>query len=417
MRIFLFVLFICPSAFAAYTEMVIEGVKQSNGVWTTAGVMDTQGFVRTTGAVTVAGATRNLPVVMAADVPAATSLLKGASRLAGPVMLAAIAYDVYQWFTSDDIGEKDGEWKTVISQQTNYPMVGDCYKITSSSYNYGTGALGSYSGNYVTQGQPYSTVETCMSLTGANQLLYYPNQSNYLLGVPNPHLGNPYKTATGLLFVKSSSNTYNPLDDNSLNKLPSPSPAVLTQGFSNIPSLRDNGIPFNNLDFTPFSEWSSEPYFKDGNWFRDRMDVSPAPTPSQPNRVRVDIGPIKLTGQTDPNVKPEDTPASSSTAPKEQTKFCDDNPQSIACAELGELEDEKITPDERPFEITPQSPWGQDNSSCPAPYSEHLKNGALVTASYQPVCDFFSSIRPAVIAVAFLSALFIALGIPTGKGT
>ncbi len=42
---------------AAYTEMVIEGVKQSNGVWTTAGVMDTQGFVRTTGAVTVSGVT------------------------------------------------------------------------------------------------------------------------------------------------------------------------------------------------------------------------------------------------------------------------------------------------------------------------------------------------------------------------
>lgn len=414
MRIFLLLLFISPSVFAAYTEMVIEGVKQSNGVWTTAGVMDTQGFVRTTGAVTVAGATRNLPVAMAADVPLATTMLKGASRAAGPILLAATAYDVYQWFTSEDIGEKDGQWSTITSQETDYSKVGDCFQITSSSYNYGTGVLSSYTGRYITQGQPYSTVESCMSFTGSNQLLYFPNQANYLIGTTSP-LGEPRKSPKGLLIIKADAKTHNPFDESSLNKLPAPSNGVLNSGFSKLPSL-SSGFPIKSTSFIPFSEWMSDPYFKDGNWWRDRMDVSPAPTPEQPTRVRVDYGPVKLEGLTDPTVKPDDTPASENTQPKEQTKFCDDNPQSIACVELGQLEDEQTTLDERPFHITPESPWGQGSASCPTPETETLRTGATVTFSYQPTCDFFSSIRPAVIAVAFLAALYIALGIPAGKG-
>ncbi|MNH08220.1 Neisseria meningitidis TspB protein [compost metagenome] len=158
------------------------------------------------------------------------------------------------------------------------------------------------------------------------------------------------------------------------------------------------------------------PYFKDGNWWRDRMDASPAPLPGQPTRVRIDIGPVKLEGMTDPNVKPDDTPASGSTAPKEQTKFCDDNPMSIACAEMGELEEDEITPEERPFQIAPKSPWGSDNASCPAPKVIQLGSGQSVSITYQPTCDFLSGVRPAVLALAFLAALYIALGIPVGQG-
>lgn len=193
--------------------------------------------------------------------------------------------------------------------------------------------------------------------------------------------------------------------------------STLNDGFQNIPTLKDNGLPLESTSFKPFSDWIGSPYFKDGMWWRDRVDISPCPTSSQPTRVCVDIGPQKFEGATDPETVPtEATESPTGTTSKEQTKFCDDNPQSIACLELGELEEEKLIPDERPFQITPDSPWGQGNASCPAPQTEQLRTGALVTYSYQPTCDFFSSIRPAVIAVAFLAALFIALGIPAGKG-
>ena len=110
MRLLFILLLICPSAFASYTTMTIEAVKETNGVWTAAGVMDTSGFVRTTSAVTVAGSFRNLPITAAVDVPAASRLLKLGSKALGPIALAAAAYDVYGWATSGDITSTGDQW-------------------------------------------------------------------------------------------------------------------------------------------------------------------------------------------------------------------------------------------------------------------------------------------------------------------
>lgn len=395
MRIFLLLLFICPSAFAAYSEMIIEGVKQTNGVWTTAGVMDTQGFVRTTGAVSVAGTTKNLPVAFGVDAAASTGLLRVAARAAGPIALAAAAYDVYEWYTSDGIQANGNVWTT-----------GDT----------------SYINGYCRYFQGYTSVQLPGRYTWEDCLSNIKSKATYLpiTRIDPPAsgwiytYGTPGVNRTGDFW--SFQTVPKPIDGTSDSSLPIPSFPIMSNGFNKIPSLIGVPIPIKGLSFPPFSEWASDPYFKDGNWWRDRMDISPAPTASQPTRVRIEFGPIKLEGMTDPNTPPADTPASGNTQPKEQTKFCDDNPQSIACLELGQLEDEQITPDERPFHITPESPWGQGSASCPNPETETLRTGATVTFSYQPTCDFFSSIRPAVIAVAFLAALYIALGIPAGKG-
>ncbi|MDX7728754.1 virulence factor TspB C-terminal domain-related protein [Aeromonas caviae] len=410
-RIFLFLLFICPSAFAAYTEMVIEGVQQSNGVWTTAGVMDTQGFVRTTGAVTVSGVTRNLPVTMTADRVAASAIMKSAARLAGPVALAAAAYDVYQWVTTDTgIQASGNQW---IEENPDVWAVGSYWgRSATSCIASNPQAVADCTGVALYGAGNYGTQPCTVSI---------PNQQYYCVVYPTynpaahfPINANKYTCTTQN--VASCKDAVYAGEDYFNLKTGIPPLPILASGWNNIPSLKGKGIPFTEATFTPYSEWKSDPYFKDGNWWRDRMDVSPAPTPSQPTRVRVDYGPVKLEGMTDPTVKPDDTPASENTQPKEQTKFCDDNPQSIACVELGQLEDEPTTLDERPFHITPESPWGQGSASCPNPETETLRTGATVTFSYQPTCDFFSSIRPAVIAVAFLAALYIALGIPAGKG-
>lgn len=178
--------------------------------------------------------------------------------------------------------------------------------------------------------------------------------------------------------------------------------------------------PINGTTFTPYSEWMGDPYFKNGNWWRDRMDVSPSGTSTSPTRVKVDIGPVKIEGATNPETVPDTGPAGGSGgAPqpeKEKPSFCEENPQSIACVEMGSLEQEPFDPIEKPFQITPQNPWGSGDAQCPAPKVMQLTTGSTVTLSYQPACDFFRGVRPAVLALALLAALYIALGIPVGKG-
>lgn len=398
-------LFICPSVFAAYTNMVIEGVKQSDGVWTAAGVMDTQGFVRTTGAVTVSGTTRNLPVTMAADRVAASAIMKSAARLAGPVALAAAAYDVYEWVTADTgIGTQGDQWtekdptieefgsywgNTPIScPSSNYQSVSDCV---------GTSIYGS--GNY-------GTIPCIKNSDSEYYCVVYP--------LYNPAAQFPFnarKYTCSNQNVASCKDVVYAGEDYFNLKTGTPPLPILVSGWNNIPSLQGRPIPITDVRFTPYSEWKSDPYFKDGNWWRDRMDVSPAPLPGQPTRVRVDYGPVKLEGQTDPNTTPDTGPADGNTQPKEQTKFCDDNPGSIACQEMGKPEEvEPIEPDEKQFQLDTNQSWGASNGACPASPSVTLFTGKVITFDYQPTCDFLALLRPIIIAFALMTAIFIALG-------
>lgn len=426
MRYFLFILFAFTSTVnAAYQEMIFEGVKQADGVWTAAGVMDSMGFVRTTGAVAVAGSTASTSVALAADKAATSFAVRSTARSLGPYAIAAVgAYDLYEWMTSDG-GEECPEDHNQLCHPVDPALIDDSYTYGSfwdayngSRHGYSStkiDACKSLAYSYVSPSEVNVTVSgsTCyfsgrMSGSSTLTLITCFCSGGVCPGISNQNSCKLPKNPNDPLAIPYTEEDYRNLED--------PNWLQKQDAYSKIPQLKDNGIPISSLDFPPFSEWLSDPYFKDGNWYRDRMDISPAPLPSQPTRVRIDVGPVKLEGQTDPNIKPPESPASGSTAPKEQTKFCDDNPQSIACVELGDLEEENITPDERPFQITPQSPWGAGDASCPAPQTSHLKTGAFVTFSYQPTCDFFSSIRPAVIAVAFLVALYIALGISVGKG-
>jgi len=401
-RLLIAAIFISPSVFAVYTEMVIEGVKQSNGVWTTAGVMDTAGFVRTTGAVTVAGTTRTLPVSMAADIPLATTLLKGASRAAGPIALAAAAYDVYDWINSDpDISTRNNEWiadDSLVHTYGYYWGIGsECISSNpldvahckdASDPNYDNPVCTQVAANQYNCTLTHKTTPTSKKTFSVNRYSCTNQQLKSCLP-PTPLTPQEFDS-----FLPSSA----------------PIP-ILISGWTNLPSLSTQPTPIKSTSFTPFSEWMGDPYFKDGNWWRDRMDISPAPLPGQPTRVRVDYGPVKLEGMTDPTVKPDDTPASENTQPKEQTKFCDDNPFSIACQEMGKPEDvEPIEPDEKQFQLDINQSWGASNSTCPSSPSVTLSTGKVVTFNYQPTCNFLSIMRPIIIAFALLTAVFIAVG-------
>lgn len=390
MRLLFLLIFFCNSSFATYTTMTIDAVQEANGVWTAAGVMDTAGFVRTTGAVSVMGATRSLPVAMKYAPLRLGTMVGGAARLAGPVGWAA---SIGLWLAEDGITSSGDKYvSSPLPGSKGYVVQSYCGVSSGGGicdYPYSAPCAGDGVGQYGTSmfymgNQRYNGYFCRIQYTSQDPLAWYstPTDQQWQHAINRP-IG-----------------------------LPAAFDAMKH------PSMVGKPIPIESVSFTPFSEWYGSPYFKDGNWYRDRMDVSPCPTSSQPTRVCVDLGPQKFDGATDPQTVPSQaTGTASGGAPKEQEKdFCKLNPKSIACAELGELKDQPFDPIEKPFRITPHSPWGADNAQCPAPKVMTLATGGTYTMSYQPTCDFFSGIRPAVIALAFLVALYIALGIPTGKG-
>lgn len=395
----------------SYTTMTIDAVKQSNGVWTAAGVLDNTGIVRTTGAVTVSGAVKNLPVEYVADKAAASALLRSASRLAGPVALAATAYEVYQWVTENGISAQGDTWTKPVDGSTD------------SGFSYGMewrySAFNStfYASSPDKACKDFNARNTSAYLWSKNYRVFYSSDSVYSCQT----YSGDWVYTTGLINIyrqncSTGSQSQSCLEiptvtDADFAALPDPTWQQLSAGFNSLPSLQTNGVPINgdSAKFVPFSTWMGQAYFRDGNWYRDRMDVSPCPTATNPARVCVSIGPVKLDGHTDPNTTPEDTDPNYSTGPKTEQEFCAANPNSISCQEMGEAESEPLQNDTVQFNMNP-TPWGADNAQCPASPQITLHTGAVVKFDYQPTCDFLAMLRPAIIAFAFMVAIGIAIG-------
>lgn len=105
----------------------------------------------------------------------------------------------------------------------------------------------------------------------------------------------------------------------------------------------------------------------------------------------------------------ETAPEGSTEPPPEEKPFCELYPEASACAKLdvppvdpNESEDVNVT-------LKPTGGFGAEGGSCPPPYP-FVVQGRSYQISYAQACDFFSAVRPVVIAAAMLSALLIALG-------
>jgi hypothetical protein len=101
----------------------------------------------------------------------------------------------------------------------------------------------------------------------------------------------------------------------------------------------------------------------------------------------------------------------SESTPKENEDFCILNPDALACWKAGEPENPDVPVDTKNISITPQSGWGLDTASCPAPRSHTLVTGQTIVMSWEPVCDGAAMFRPVVIGLAWLSALYAFLAI------
>jgi hypothetical protein len=123
----------------------------------------------------------------------------------------------------------------------------------------------------------------------------------------------------------------------------------------------------------------------------------PGPNPGDPDDVTVTDAPDEPSS--DPGAAPTRDP-------------CIDNPKRAGCAELGDVDSPDWDPTEKQIELNAESPWGSDSASCPPPRIITL-GGRQYSWEWTLVCDFFSGVRFAVIASAWIAAVMIFLGART----
>lgn len=95
--------------------------------------------------------------------------------------------------------------------------------------------------------------------------------------------------------------------------------------------------------------------------------------------------------------------------PEEPTPFCEQYPDASACAKLNVPASDPNESESVTVKLEGTGGFGSESGSCPAPYG-FVVQGRSYQISYDMACNFFSAVRPVVIAAAMLSALLIALG-------
>ncbi|GAA4492870.1 virulence factor TspB C-terminal domain-related protein [Pseudaeromonas paramecii] len=249
--------------------------------------------------------------------------------------------------------------------------------------------------------------------------------SSYCASNPScpPEDGSPYtelRYADGvpLCYLPDS---IRPVVDSDWSNLPAPSQAVAV-AYANEVAGSDDELP---IDSTPVSVGGSDAklignaYIKDGAWYADYATTTVYPsgtsavTTVEPVLVSDDTTTTPNVADTITNVD-NSSSSSSSVTEVDSVDYCVDNPTRSGCATLDSPDSEDLDVDTIDFSINALSPFGADDAACPSP-KPLIILGQSIEFSYQPVCDFFTGIRPIVIAVAWLSAILLSLGLG-GKG-
>lgn len=94
----------------------------------------------------------------------------------------------------------------------------------------------------------------------------------------------------------------------------------------------------------------------------------------------------------------------------EAKRFCEENPDVLACQKLGEPgEGEAIGEKTIDLGFSPVDVPGSTGGSCPAPVTISI-GGRSASLSWDWLCQYANGIKPAVLAVAWLSAALIVFG-------
>jgi len=92
----------------------------------------------------------------------------------------------------------------------------------------------------------------------------------------------------------------------------------------------------------------------------------------------------------------------------DQLTDCDKYPSSVGCMQYGDVPVPEVLPTSAVSIAL--SPTSLGSGSCPPPKILDLHGQSDITLSYQPYCDFSTSIKPIIVAFAWLTAGFIVMG-------
>lgn len=87
-----------------------------------------------------------------------------------------------------------------------------------------------------------------------------------------------------------------------------------------------------------------------------------------------------------------------------------DDEAKAKCAELGTVEAVPVENKDPPLAITPSASMGPSAGGCPAPRTAAIM-GQTFSFSWQPFCDVANGIRPVVVGLAWVTAIFGFMGI------
>jgi len=179
--------------------------------------------------------------------------------------------------------------------------------------------------------------------------------------------------------------------------LPDPSPGILGELAPQV------GVPVDAPVYEPATVPVGDPYTRpDGSTAQPMAQISPASN----GQVTVDVYEMPLT---DPQGNPVNDPQPQDT-PEPQPTDCDKYPTSVGCTDLGTPPlGEDMPHTDKPITFTPVPISA--NATCPAPITS-TAFGQTVTIDYSGACTYASGLRPIVLAVGYLTALFIIFGVP-----
>lgn len=190
-----------------------------------------------------------------------------------------------------------------------------------------------------------------------------------------------------------------PVEDPILNPSPAPSPAVSP---APVPTPQPLRVPQGEPTPVP----NSDPQ----TWKTPVVDIVPSPVPGDPWRVDVQPKDIVKTDSSPVTQPTPDTPSPSGETEAEKTPLlCEVFPDILACAkpDLDTPQEDDLEQVDRNVSISPDTGWGSDNATCPAP---RMLTGANIEFSFDVICQGMAGIRPVVLAFAWLGAALILLG-------
>lgn len=201
---------------------------------------------------------------------------------------------------------------------------------------------------------------------------------------------------------------------------PNPKPRPLTMPIGDpVPHLEPSPAPDPEPGAQP------QPDKQKLTWTQPAVEITHSPTEDQPLRMEMKPVDIPVSGPADRqkvsdgkpapaasggNKPPADTGPVSGGAPREEFDLCKAYPEIVACQELGEAEEEDLIGRTVSVSFSPDASFHRAGH-CPADRSVDVF-GQRVTFSMRPMCEFASSIRPLIVAMA----AFVAAGIIIGAG-